>query len=205
MQPPFPERRRQYGDDAEWQRRGEPVETFGDPQDVDPKGHETLPFFGGVPGVAPAETDHEIVIQGADTREPLPDTRGDRLDAVLADIRMQLDVNHEGGSNPIYAGFEFVRTNQAPSPEEGAYVGAFLPLRVAEKFPELLLNSTITHDDVYCSDQLPRGTRVVVRPGVFSTLGRNRFLEIIGSPIAFCLYLLAASVAAAYLARLFPL
>ncbi len=205
MSAPSPEDFRRIGEVVDLHRIVSDPEGAGEEAESDAAGQTTLAFFRGVQGLAPDETDHEIRIDRQETEDEdqLLETHADRLKAVVTDVRMQLNVNRESGSSPIYAGFEFVPTNQTPSADESAYVGAFLPLGVAAKFPELLLSTTITFDEVYCSDKLPRGMRVVVRPGVFRTLGRNRFTDVFGSAIALCLYLLAMGGGALYLAGRF--
>lgn len=155
---------------------------------------DTLPFFAGVRDVPSHETDHELLIDRRAIELSAAEQRAQDLEAIAADLHLMCAVNRDAGENAVYAGFKFVRTAQAPSPEELTYLDAFLPLRVAVKYPELLLNDTIGYDDVYSSDDVPRGTRVVVRPGEFRILGRSRLGEILGSTLACCLYLFAAAV-----------
>ena len=152
---------------------------------------EILPFFHAALGPWPKLSVHKTRIDRQAFEERSLGRQADRREAIVTKLQLQLDANREAGSNPIYAGFEFVPTDETPSVDEAPYVGTFLPLEVAARFPELLLNTTITYDDIYCRDVLAGGTRIVVSPGVFRTLRRNWYRELLESAAACSRNLLA--------------
>jgi hypothetical protein len=106
----------------------------------------------------------------------------DRMREVRADLRFMLDANHQAGGQGVYSGFRLVRTRAEPSSDEKPYVDAFLPLDVAQDYPELLAFEGLNYDDVYCNENLPAETRVVVGPGQFKILGEGWVTQLFRSP-----------------------
>lgn len=86
-------------------------------------------------------------------------------------IKFMRQANRDYGDEGLYAGFMFVRIpDEKPSPTEEPYVGSFLPLQVAEKYPDLLAVETIEYEDVETNQRLRRGTKMVIKPGKFKKL-----------------------------------
>lgn len=110
-----------------------------------------------------------------------------------------ISANRQAGGKGVYSGFRFVRTGGIQlSPEEEPYLGAFLPLKVALKFPRLLSFTTLTYEDVFVNEQLDPKTRTVLRPGRFIRYGVIRFVSKSFSllkSVAFMAIALAALVA----------
>lgn len=96
-----------------------------------------------------------------------------RMSEIRADLRFMLDANHQAGGQGVYSGFRLVRTRAEPASDEEPYVGTFLPLDVAQDYPELLAFEGLNYEDVYCNEKLPAETRVVVSPGEFKILGES--------------------------------
>lgn len=95
----------------------------------------------------------------------------DRLKMAKEQIRFMNQANRDYGGEGIFAGFRFSRLpDRQPSPEEQPYVGTFLPIQVASKYPHLLSVETIDYDDVMCDQRLKRGAKMVVKPGKFKKL-----------------------------------
>jgi hypothetical protein len=99
--------------------------------------------------------------------------KSDRMAEVRADLRFMLDANYQAGGGGVYSGFRLVRTRVDPSPAEEPYVGAFLPLDVAQVYPELLAFDGLTYEDVYSNEELPRGMPVVIGPDHFKIHGES--------------------------------
>jgi len=95
----------------------------------------------------------------------------ERLLMAKEQLKFMNQANCDYGDDGLYAGFTFLRIpDEMPSPEEEPYVGTFLPIQIATKYPELLAVQTIDCDDVMSDQRLRRGTRMVVKPGKFKTL-----------------------------------
>jgi hypothetical protein len=93
-----------------------------------------------------------------------------------------------------YAGFMIVgMEDERPSQEDEPYVGAFVPLEVAQQYPDLLVRETLDHEEILSEEKLPRGTRMVVAPG--------RFKQIRTSPGCFGVVLMFAAGLGALAAR----
>jgi len=102
-------------------------------------------------------------------RRPSPN----RMSEIRADLRFMLEANHQPGGQRVYSGFRLVRTRDVLKPDEEQYVDAFIPLDVAQVYPELLAFEGLNYEDVYCNEILSAETRVVVRPGRFKILRRS--------------------------------
>jgi hypothetical protein len=97
--------------------------------------------------------------------------RKDRLQTLKEEIRFMVRENRAYGGEGLYAGFVFVEVeDERPSEDDEPYIGAFVPLKVAQQHPELLLRETLDYEEVLSDDKLPRGTRMVVAPGRFKQL-----------------------------------
>jgi hypothetical protein len=120
-----------------------------------------------------------------------------RMSEIRADLRFMLDANHQAGGQGVYSGFRLVRTRAVPSPGEEPYVGAFLPLDVAQIFPELLAFEGLNYEDVYCNEVLSAETRVVVGPGRFKILGESWVTQLSRSPRTLWIGALLLAAAAA--------
>jgi hypothetical protein len=98
----------------------------------------------------------------------------DQLRTIKDDIQFMVRENRAYGDDGLYAGFVFVRIeDERPSEDDTPYVGAFVPLEVAQKYPEVLLRHTLDYDEVLSEAKLRRGTKVVVAPGRFKRLGSS--------------------------------
>lgn len=76
--------------------------------------------------------------------------------------------NRSYGSKGLFADFRLSACeDESPSAEERPHVGAFVPLEVAARHPELLVWETLESDDV---ETKPRKGRVELGPGRFETL-----------------------------------
>jgi hypothetical protein len=83
----------------------------------------------------------------------------------------QVKENQAYGGEGLYAGFRIIEMeDERPNEEDEPYVGAFVPLEVAQRFPGLILRATVEYEEVLSDDKLPGGTRVVVAPGQFKPL-----------------------------------
>jgi len=95
-----------------------------------------------------------------------------RRSEVRSDLQFMITANEQAGRPGVYSGFRLVRAGTAElSTDEEPYLGAFLPLRVAKRFPQLLDFATLTYDDVFVNEQLDSKTRTVLRPGWFIRYG----------------------------------
>ena len=95
----------------------------------------------------------------------------DQLAAIRQEIWFMVRENRAYGGDGLFAGFLFVEIDdKRPSETDAPYVGAFVPLAVAQQHPEILLRETIDYEDVLTEDKLPVGTRVVVAPGQLQPL-----------------------------------
>lgn len=116
-------------------------------------------------------------------------------------IRSNFDDRRDGFEG-MYAGFRFVEFEETVSSEERPYRGAFLPLRVAEQYPQLLLVETLDYEEVLTDDVIRKGTPVVVAPGKFKPYTGKRSSKQ-RSPLSLGLVgviLIAAAAAAWYVA-----
>lgn len=87
-------------------------------------------------------------------------------------LRHMLRENKAYGGEGLYAGFRFVELEEEkPNQKEAPYAGAFLPIQVAAKYPELLDVETLEIEEVMVDDRLPKGTPMVVGPGRFRPVG----------------------------------
>lgn len=98
-------------------------------------------------------------------------TRKDQLQAIKEEIRFMVKENRAYGGEGLFAGFRFIEMeDERPNEEDEPYVGAFVPLEVAQRYPDLLLRATVEYEELLSDDKLPGGTRVVVAPGQFKPL-----------------------------------
>jgi hypothetical protein len=92
--------------------------------------------------------------------------RKDRLQTLKEEIRFMVRENRAYGGEGLYAGFRLVEVeDERPSEADEPYLGAFVPLEVAEEHPDILLPETLDYEEVLSDEKLPRGTQVVVAPG----------------------------------------
>lgn len=97
--------------------------------------------------------------------------RKDGLKMLKDEIRFMIRENRAYGGKGLYAGFVFIEVeDERPSADDEPYVGAFVPLEVAQQYPELLLRESLEYEEVLSDDKLPGGTRMVVAPGRFEHL-----------------------------------
>jgi len=102
--------------------------------------------------------------------------RSSRRHEIKSDLQFMISANRQAGGPGVYSGFRLVRAGGIElSPDEEPYLGAFLPLKVAIKFPRLLAFATLTYEDVFVNEQLDSKTRTVLRPGRFIRYGIVRF------------------------------
>ncbi|WP_145276884.1 hypothetical protein [Tautonia plasticadhaerens] len=94
-----------------------------------------------------------------------------QLQPIKEEIRFMVRENRAYGGQGLFAGFQFVAIeDERPGEDDEPYIGAFVPLQVAEKHPEILLRDALDYEEVLSESKLPRGTRVVVAPGQFKAL-----------------------------------
>ena len=161
---------------------------------------------------APVATDAEIEEHVAGAAEQAPDDqqqadrrarhdkRSRKRQEIRADLQFMVAANRQAGGQGVYTGFRFVRTGVDVSPDEESYLGTFLPLDVARKYPNLLAFTTIGYEDVFVNEGIEPGTRMVVGPGQFRPYRGGSFArQLISSP-ALWVYALVAAVALAGLA-----
>jgi hypothetical protein len=111
-----------------------------------------------------------------------------------------ISANRQAGGRGVYSGFRFVRAGGIElSPDEEPYLGAFLPLNVALKYPRLLGFTTLTYEDVFVNEQLDPKTRTVLRPGKFIRYGIVTFVSRAVSLIKSAAFMAAALIALAAL------
>lgn len=90
-----------------------------------------------------------------------------------------LDANLQAGGRGVYSGFRYIRVGGIEvSADEAPYLDAFLPLKVAARYPRLVGFTTLTYEDVFVNEQLAPATRTVVRPGKFR---RYRLVKLISN------------------------
>ena len=122
--------------------------------------------------------------------------RSQKRQQISADLRFMVSANSQAGGQGVYAGFRFVRASGIDvSPDEELYLGTFLPLNVAAKYPWLMAFKTVVYEDVFVNEQLDPGTRTVVRPGKFR---RYRIISLVSKLTSLCwssAYLAGAFVA----------
>lgn len=100
--------------------------------------------------------------------------RRKELATIGQEVNFMLQENRRYGSDGLYAGFMFVPLDGVElAAQETQYAGAFLPLQVAARFPDLLAMDTLDVEEVLTEDHLERGTRMVVAPGKFKPLGHR--------------------------------
>jgi hypothetical protein len=125
-----------------------------------------------------------------------------------SDLGIMIAKNREEraiGGREWYLGFRLLRRKHCTAdPLEDAYVGAIVPINVARKHPSLLGFLTLDYQTVYQHEKLRSSTRIVVRPGKFTTLRyqsrRLRLIRICTAVIA-----VACGLAAyAFFVRLWP-
>jgi len=111
-----------------------------------------------------------------------------------------LDANLQAGGRGVYSGFRCIRIGGTDvSADEAPYLDAFLPLKVAVRYPRLMGFTTLTYEDVFVNEQLAPATITVIRPGKFR---RYRFVRLISNMVSLIksgAYLAVALVAAAAL------
>jgi hypothetical protein len=94
-----------------------------------------------------------------------------QLQAIKEEIRFMVRENRAYGGEGLYAGFRFVEIeDERPGEDDEPYLGAFVPLKIALKHPDILLRDALDYEDVLSDEKLPRGTKVVVAPGHFKPL-----------------------------------
>jgi len=128
-------------------------------------------LIGAKKNGAPDEVAVRLLEKVRDDAEQRAKTqRKQQLAHVKTEIEEMIRSNFEDrrdGFEGMYAGFRFVEFEETVSPEERPYRGAFLPLRVAEQYPHLLLVETLDYEEVLTEDVIRKGTPVVVAPGQF--------------------------------------
>lgn len=121
--------------------------------------------------------------------------RSSRRHEIRSDLQFMISANREAGGRGVYSGFRFVRTSGVElSPDEEAYLGAFLPLKVALKHPRLLSFTTLTYEDVFVNEHLDPKTRTVRRPGRFIRYGFITFVSRTISLIKSAAFMAAAMI-----------
>jgi hypothetical protein len=92
--------------------------------------------------------------------------------AIKAQIRSMIRENKAYGEEGLYAGFRFEAIDEDEiDEEERPYLGAFVPLDVAAKYPEILLKETLDLEEMLCDDKVPVGTKKIVGPGQYTIIG----------------------------------
>ncbi|HEY3967689.1 MAG TPA: hypothetical protein VGM05_24215 [Planctomycetaceae bacterium] len=103
--------------------------------------------------------------------EELPAVRRRRRRRALEmELAVMIAANDDARPAGVYSGFHLVCTGGEPLASEQSYVGTFLPLRTARKFPELLAFESVAYNSAHCDEILPVGTRIIIRPGLFYEL-----------------------------------
>ncbi|HEY2252807.1 MAG TPA: hypothetical protein VGH74_17165 [Planctomycetaceae bacterium] len=126
--------------------------------------------------------------------------RSSRRHEIKSDLQFMISANREAGGRGVYSGFRFVRAGGIElSPDEEPYLGAFLPLKVALKYPRLLKFTTLTYEDVFVNEHLDPKTRTVRRPGRFIRYGIITFISRTISLIKSVAFMAAAIIALAAL------
>ena len=121
---------------------------------------------------------------------------------IKADLQFMISANREAGGQGVYSGFRFVRAGgNDVSPDEEPYLGAFLPLKVAIKFPRLMAYKTVTYEDVFVNEPLDPATRTVVGPGKFRRYGIVSFMSKVQWLLLWGAYLAGALVALAVIVK----
>ncbi len=127
--------------------------------------------------------------------------RSSKRQEIRSELLFMMSANREAGGAGVYSGFRFVRSGAAEmNADEAPYLGAFLPLRVAAKYPGLLAFKTISYEDVFANEQLPGATRTVVRPGKFIRYGIINFVVRLTSYAKSAAYLAGMLIAVAVFA-----
>jgi hypothetical protein len=131
--------------------------------------------------------------------------RSQKRHEIKADLEFMISANRDAGGQGVYSGFRFVRTGgNDVSPDEETYLGAFLPLKVATRFPRLMAFKTITYEDVFVNEPLDPATRTVVGPGKFKRYDFFSLISKVQSLLLWGAYLASALIVLAVLVKLVP-
>ena len=93
----------------------------------------------------------------------------------------------------IYAGFRLIRGVATPFAEEEPYIGAFLPLDLAQEYPHLFGLPTLHYQPVYANEKLPLATMIIVAPGVLDELTVNDDFSCLSSCLSGIVFIAVAS------------
>jgi len=116
----------------------------------------------------------------------------DTLHAVANKLAAMIAANANAFPARVFAGFRLLPTCHTPRSEVQSYANAFIPLRMATRFPELLTFNSLDYAPISSDEILPIGTRIVIRPGLFSELRRNELHAVWNSPLLTVIFAILA-------------